>query len=162
MLEHLIKHGAETTMAVEASAHVILLEEKMSEMVDTLDRALGHQLKNAGDRSTEATEKLFASHREALEKLLKPFMDPNSKNGLPSFLTELLQATHRDALNRIQVMLNDSDEGALAKAVKQIVEEQKKAAAMILTALAERETLRTKSVQRGLCFEDQLAARLPF
>jgi len=161
MVEQLMEQGAATTAVVQASAHMVVLDNKVEELVEKLNRTLGEQLRTSGEHSTEVTDKLLTEHRERLEKLVKPFMDPNAKDGFPALMVELLSNAHRDAMKRMETMLSDADEGALARVVKQIVDRQKETDTTILKALAEREALRTKSSRRGGCFEEQLANRLP-
>ena len=160
-VEDFLEHGAATAIAVQSSAHVVLLETKIDELTTQLTEALADQLKVAGDSSAEETEKLLTAHREALTKLLLPLTDPNARNGLPAAMVELLERANKEAMNHIAVMLKDGEEGALGKAVKQITDQLKEVAATITKAIVEREALRTKSNRRGECFEDVLSVRLP-
>ena len=160
-VEDFLEHGAATAVAVQSSAHVVLLESKIEELTAKLTESLAVQLKTAGEDATEETEKLLAAHKEALTKLLSPLTDPNTKDGLPSVLVTLLDHANRAAMEHIAVMLKDGEEGALGKAVKQISGELKETATSIIKVIVEREALRTKSNRRGDCFEDVLANRLP-
>jgi hypothetical protein len=160
-VEDFLEHGAATAIAVQSSAHVVLLETKINELTTQLTEALDVQLRTAGDQSAEETEKLLAAHKEALTKLLLPLTDPNTKNGLPAVLVELLDHANKEAMNHIAVMLKDGEEGALGKAVKQITDQLKEVAATITKVIVEREALRTRSNRRGGCFEDVLSVRLP-
>ena len=160
-MEDFLEHGAATAIAVQSSAHVVLLETKIDELTTQLTEALADQLKVAGDSSAEETEKLLTAHREALTKLLLPLTDPNARNGLPAAMVELLERANKEAMNHIAVMLKDGEEGALGKAVKQITDQMKEVAATITKVIVEREALRTRSNRRGGCFEDVLSVRLP-
>jgi hypothetical protein len=160
-VEDFLEHGAATAAAVQTSAHVVLLETKIEELTTKLTDSLAEQLKTAGHTTAEDTEKLLAAHKDALTKLLLPLTDPNSKNGLPTAMVELLERANKDAMNHIAVMLADGEQGALGKAVKQITDQLKEVAATITKAIVEREALRTKSNLRGDRFEDVLAVRLP-
>lgn len=160
-VEDFLEHGAATAAAVQSSAHVVLLENKIEELTVKLTEALSTQLKTAGVDSAEVTTKLLTQHREALTRILVPLTDPNNSAGLPALMITLLDGANKSAMEHIAVMLQDGEEGALGKAVKKISEELKETATTITKVIVERETLRTKSNRRGGCFEDVLANRLP-
>lgn len=159
-IEDFIEHGAAIAATVQTSAHVVLLENKIDELVSKLAEALAVQLKTADEHSSEETEKLLKEFNSALAKLLVPF-DPNTKDGLPTVMVTMLEKANKAAMDHIVVMLTDADEGALGKAVKKITDEVKEMTAAITKAIGEREALRTKSNRRGGCFEEVLSVRLP-
>jgi hypothetical protein len=161
VVEELLEHGAAAAMAVQTSAHVVMLEAKLAELTTKFRADLDAQLKTAGAHSAEVTEKLLAAHKAELTKLVGPLFDTNVKNGLPAILVELLDGANRSAMRHIEVMLKDGEEGALGKAVKQITDQVKQTGLAITRELAAREALLTKSSLRGTRFEDMLAARLP-
>lgn len=160
-VEDFLEHGAATAAAVQSSAHVVLLENKVQQLTDQLTEALAVQLKAAGADSKEITAKLLTDHKEALTRLLAPLTDPNNSAGLPAVLVAMLDRANKAAMEHIGVMLQDGEAGAIGKAVKQITEELNAATETITRAIVEREALRTKSNRRGLRFEDMLANRLP-
>jgi hypothetical protein len=159
-IEDFLEHGASTTAAVQTSAHIVLLENKIEELVTKLAEALAEQLKTADENSAEETEKLLTAFNAALTKLLGP-LDPNTKDSLPTVMVAMLEKSNKAAMDHIAVMLNDADEGALGKAVKKITGEVKEMTTAITKVIGEREALRTKSNRRGGCFEDVLSIRLP-
>lgn len=160
-IENLLEQGATTAAAVQASAHVVMLEGKLAELTATLRNSLDEQLRTAGANAAEVTEKLLEDHKGELTKLVMPLYDANAKNGLPAKMVELLDIANRNAMQHIGVMLKDGEEGAIGKAVKQITDQVKETGLAITRALAEREALLTKSNRRGTRFEDVLEARLP-
>lgn len=159
-IEDCIEKGAATVAAIQTNAHVVLLENTIEGMVTKLAEALGEQLEVADENSAEKIEKLLANFATALSKLLAPF-DPNTKNGIPSVMVDLLNQSNKAAMEHIAAMLNDTDEGALGKAVKKITAEMKEVAAGVTKVIVEREALRTKSNRRGGSFEEVLSVRLP-
>ena len=161
VVEELLEHGAAAAQAVQASAHVVILEAKLAELTTKFRIDLDEQLKTAGANAADVTEKLLAEHKLEVAKLLAPLFDTNAKNGLPAKMVELLDAANLAAMRHIEVMLKDGEEGALGKAVKQITDQVKATELTITKELAAREALRTKSNLRGTRFEDVLAARLP-
>jgi len=160
-VEDFLEHGAATAAAVQSSAHIVLLETKIEELTTNLTDALAKLLKASGDDSAEVTEKLLATHKEALTKLLTPLTDPNATDGLPTVMVRLLDEANKVAMRHIAAMLDDTEDGALAKAVTKISAELKETTATIVKAIVEREALRTKSNRRGSSFEDVLNVRLP-
>lgn len=160
-VEDFLEHGAATAAAVQSSAHVVLLENKIHELTAHLTDELADQLKTAGTDSAEITAKLLLEHKEALARLLAPLTDPNTSTGLPAVLVAALDSANKAAMNHIAVMLADGEAGALGKAVKQITSEVKEATVAITKVVVEREALRTKSNRRGDGFEVVLANRLP-
>lgn len=160
-VEELLDHGAAAASAAQSSAHIVMLESKVDQLTTKFGHNLGDQLKNAGTRSAEITQRLLDAHKQELAKLVTPLTDANAKDGLPTKMAELLDQANRNALQRIAVMLQDGEEGALAKAVKQITEQVKETGLSLTKQLAGREALLTKSNLRGGRFEDVLAARLP-
>ena len=160
-IEDFLEHGAATAAAVQTSAHVVLLENKVNQLTAQLTEALATQLQAAGVDAKEVTAKLLADHKEALTRLLAPLTDPNNSAGLPAVIVGMLDRANKAAMEHIAVMLQDGEAGAIGKAVKEITEQLKAATETITKAIVEREALRTKSNRRGLSFEDALANRLP-
>lgn len=160
-VEDFIEHGAATEVAVQSSAHVVLLENKITELTANLTEALAVQLKTAGTASADVTARLLTEHKEALTGLLRPLTDPNNADGLPTVIVAMLDRANKAAMQHIAVMLKDGDDSALGKAVKQISNELKEATTTITKVIAEREALRTKSNRRGGSFEAVLSNRLP-
>ena len=159
-IEDFLEHGAATAAAVQTSAHIVLLENKIEELVTKLAEALAEQLKTADRNSAEETEKLLTAFNASLTRLLGP-LDPNTKDGLPTVMVAMLEKSNKAAMDHIAVMLNDAEEGALGKAVKKITGEVKEMTTAITKVIGEREALRTKSNRRGGCFEEVLSIRLP-
>ncbi len=164
-VEDLFEAGAASLTLARASASMILLETKMAELVATLDQEvtekLGARLQVDRDQATETTMRLLGDHSNALSQLLARYVDPNSKDGLPSRVTEMLDVVSRNAVRQIDALLQDGDGGALAKLGKRISDEIKQVERNIMKELAARQALLTKSAMRGGRFEDLLAARLP-
>jgi len=156
-MEELLEQGAAAAVAVQTSAHVLMLESKVSELTTQLEQSLGKQLKDAGDHSADVTRKLLDGHKQDLTKLL----DLNTKDGLPAKLVAMLDTANRNAMQHIEVMLKDGEAGAIGTAVKQITEQVKETGLTITKALAARDALLMRSNLRGTRFEEILAARLP-
>jgi hypothetical protein len=76
-------------------------------------------------------------------------------------MVELLELTHRRVRQELVDLLQDGDEGMLAKAVKRVIEQVKESESQLAKQFAAKEALMTRSSLRGGRFEDVLAARLP-
>jgi hypothetical protein len=160
-VEDLLDQGAAAMSMVRASAHVVVLERRVADLTAALAQGLEEQLREAGVDQATLTRKLLDDHRAELTKLLVPLSDPNLKDGLPTRMVELLEMSHRRAQEQLLAMLQDSDEGVVAQAVKRIVSQVKESEAQLAKQFAAREALLTRSNLRGRQFEDVLSVRLP-
>jgi hypothetical protein len=160
-IEDLLEHGAAAAALAQSSAHVVMLEAKVGELTTQLGANLAKQLAEAGADHNKVLQQLLLGHKAELAKLLAPLTDTNAKEGLPAKMVELLELSNRHAMKQWTAMVNDTDEGVMAKAVKQICEQVKAEALAITKAIAADQALRKGSVRRGGVFEEVIASRLP-
>ncbi len=160
-VEDLLEHGAATANLTQTSAHVVMLESKIGELTTQLSVNLAKQLQEAGADSSKVTLKLLQDHAQQLTRLLAPLTDVNAKDGLPTKMAELLDLTNRHAMKQIAAMLNEGDDGVIAKAVKVITDQIKESGIALTRAMAADLALRKGSMRRGGAFEEVIGARLP-
>lgn len=159
-IEDLLEHGAAAASLAQSSAHVVMLEAKVGELTTQLGADLAKQLMEAGADHNKVLQQLLLAHKVELAKLLAPLTNENLKDGLPAKMVELLELSNRHAMKQWAAMVNDADEGVMAKAVKQITEQVKAEALAITKAIAADQALRRGSVRRGGDFEEIIASRL--
>jgi hypothetical protein len=160
-IEDLLEHGAAAANLAQSSAHVVMLEAKVGELTTQLSANLAKQLQEAGVDSSKVMQQLLQQHKLELMKLLAPLTDVNAKDGLPAKMSEQLELANRHAMKQMEAMLQDADEGVIAKAVKQITDQVKETGVALTRAVAAEQALRKGSVRRGGAFEDVIGARLP-
>ena len=164
-VEELLDHGAAVFATVQSSASIALLDSRIAELFDKLDRELlenlGTRLHDDRDLAKVAMIRLLGDHREAITQLMTRYVDPNSKDGLPQKMAELLEQVTRRAVVQVDALLDGGEEGALNQLRKDLTDEIKQAETRMTREITAKKTLLTKSMQRGGQFEDVLAAILP-
>jgi len=164
-VEELFEAGAAALKLAQNSASTVILETKMAELVATLDKEmsenLGKRLETDREQAKETLLRLLQEQSSRINQLLTRYVDPNSKESLPSRVTDMFDNVARSAVRQIDALLQDGEEGALGKLGKKISEEIKQVEVNITKELAVRQALLTKSTLRGGQFEDVLAVRLP-
>lgn len=70
IVEDLLEYGATVAATAKTSAHVVVLDDKVNELVSGFKRGLDDQLNEFGHRNTKNTARLLADFKQDLAKLL--------------------------------------------------------------------------------------------
>lgn len=70
MVEDLLEYGATVAATAKTSAHVVVLDDKVKELVAGFQRGLDGQLKDFGLRNAQDSEKLLSDFKQDLAKFL--------------------------------------------------------------------------------------------
>lgn len=159
-IEDLLEHGAAAASLAQTSAHIVMLEAKIGELTAQLSLGLAKQLRESGADSSKVLQQMLQEHEKKLMKLLLPLTDEKAKDGLPARMLELLELANRQAMKQLAVMLEEGDQGALAKVVKEITTQIKATGVEVMRTVAADQALRHGSVRRGGIFEEVLGVRL--
>jgi hypothetical protein len=160
-IEDLLEHGVAAAMLAQSSAHVVVLEAKVGELAAQLGANLDKRMKEAGADQAKVMQEMLLTFNTGLAKLVAPLTDVNARDGLPAKMLDLLELSNRHAMKQWAALVNDPDEGVMAKAVKQISDQVKETGLAITRAIAADQALRKSGVRRGGAFEEVVAARLP-
>jgi hypothetical protein len=160
-IEDLLEHGAAAASLAQSSSHVVMMEAKIAELATQLGMNLDKQMREVGADQAKVMREQLQAFYTAVGKLVSPLTDENAKDGLPAKMLELLELSNRHVMKQWTALVNDADEGVMAKAVKHICDQVKETGLAITKTIAADQALRRGSVRRGGVFEEVIAARLP-
>lgn len=160
LLAAIAELGADQYLIVRDSASVQLMERKVSSLVEGLDHDLKEKLLAtlAADRESARREmsEAIQRFRDDLIRTLGRYIDPNAPEGIPAFMVKRLDEITRSALLRMDAMLQDGDQGVLARQGDRVVRAIKDELDALKRQIIEGEARAAVGVAKGRTFEEEL------
>jgi len=160
LLGAIVELGADQYIIAKDSASVQLMERKVSGLLEGLDRDLNEKLlvTMAADRESARTEmsESIQKFRDDLVRTLSRYVDPNAPEGIPAFMAKRLDEITRSALLRMEAMLQDGDQGVLARQGDRVIRSIKDELEALKRQIIEGETRAAIGVAKGRNFEEEL------
>ncbi|HVS05745.1 MAG TPA: hypothetical protein VHK65_06215 [Candidatus Dormibacteraeota bacterium] len=160
LLATIAELGADQYILVRDSATVQLMEQKVSSLVQGLDHDLKEKLTATMTADREAARKEMSDaiqrFRDDLVRTMGKYVDPNSPEGILAVMAKRLDEITRAALLRMDTMLQDGDQGVLARQGDRIVRAIKDELDSLKRQIIEGEARAAIGVAKGRSFEEEL------
>jgi hypothetical protein len=158
--ETLLEMGADHFLMAQSSAAVKLMEAQVEGLVSGLDKevratVLGLLVEDREVARKEMGESIRRFSAD-LGGVLEKYVDAGSPDGLPAAVTRRLEDVARTATERINRMLQDSDEGVLARQGDRVIKAVREELEILKRQILEAEARASTGVIRGRNFEEEL------
>lgn len=161
MLEVILEMGSEHYLMARNSATVRLMEAQVEGLVTGLDQVLNDKLATVlvADREAVRAEMGEAIGRFStdLGKMMSRYVDPEAGDALPSLVTRRLDEVARGAIARIDIMLQDGDQGALSRHGDRIIKAIREDLDLVKRQMVESQARANLGISKGRNFEDELS-----
>lgn len=163
-LEKVAELGTEHFRAADTSAAIQLLDERVGNIFEKLDQEVQGKLEKtlAADRvlaKKEVSETLRTFDGE-LKKAMSRYVDPNAPDALPALMGRRMTEISRAAMAEIDRMLQNGDQGVLAKQTETIVKTFREDLELLKRQVIERQAVHDLGTGKGRTLEEDLAGRL--
>jgi hypothetical protein len=159
-LEVILEMGADHYLMARSSATVRLMEAQVEGLVAGLDQSLKDRLATVlvADRESARSEmgQTIGKFSEDLGKMLSRYVDPEAADALPGIVTRRLDEVARGAIVRIDTMLQDGDQGALARHGDRIIKAIREELELVKRQMVESHARAALGVTKGRDFEEEL------
>ena len=158
--ETLLEMGADHFLMARSSAAVKLMEAQVEGLVSGLDTQLRATVLAllAEDRETARKEMgdSISHFSSDMSRVLAKYVDVGSPDGLPAAVTRRLEDVTRSATERIDRMLQDANDGVLARQADRIIKAVRDDLEVLKRQVLEVEARASTAVVRGRTFEEDL------
>ena len=145
--------GSEAFEATRTSAAVRFLEAQVGELTQTVTCSLIETLTEGRELNRQELDRTLNDFAHKLTTAISRYLDGNSQSSIPFVVRQQVAEAGQKILRDVSSIVGEGDTGALGKVKVQIVHEIQESTTRILTQMASREALLTKSNLSGAPFE---------
>jgi hypothetical protein len=145
--------GSEAFEGTRTSAAVRFLEAQVGELTQTVTCSLIETLTEGRELNRQELDRTLNDFGHKLTSTIARYLDGNSQTSIPFVVRQQVAEAGQKILRDVSSIVGEGDGGALGKVKGQIVHEIQESTTRILTQMASREALLTKSNLSGAPFE---------
>lgn len=160
LFERLVEAGGNAELTYRSNITTQLFERRLDGLAASLRDELDAVVKSGGQSVEERLLRTLHKFEKDLSAWTARYIDPSSADGLPAIAASKLRHVTETAIKQVGVLLDDGQDGALAKWAERVAHQVQESERNILAQLVQRQTLDRTGVLRGRGFEEALSMKL--
>jgi len=160
VLTRIIEYGAEDEIIRKTSVVSKLVDQQLHGFVASVSAELATAFQLGGEKMEQRLLRVLKHHEKDMIEWQARLIDPTSETGLPAVAARRLRQVSDSILQQVNLLLADSDTGALSKFADKVTKQVRESEQNVLNTVVAKHAQQAIGVYRGKGFEEALSTKL--